>query len=126
MGLMTTAGADTNSSFKYVRIIDEKERAVIDVGMPALSIYKPSAIFVNSNTPAYVHYVFSLVQWALPSRYHSIHKNELARAMVGGTQNALVELRQKRAQGSDTFQPEVEFYEYEDMKPFFDNDDPQS
>ncbi|HEY0341469.1 MAG TPA: hypothetical protein VGC34_11735, partial [Steroidobacteraceae bacterium] len=125
MGLMTAAGADINSSFTYVRIIGEKEKAVSGVGIPALGIYKPSVIFGNSNTPSYLHYIFPAVQWALPSRYHAIHKNELARAMFEGTQKALVELQQKQAQGNALPEPEVEFYEYSDMKPFFNKDDPR-
>jgi hypothetical protein len=65
------------------------EKAVTGVGIPALGIYKPSVIFGNSNTPSCLHYVFPAVQWVLPSRYHSIHKNELARAMFEGTQRSL-------------------------------------
>jgi len=117
LGLMTAAGADIKSSITYVRIIGEKEKAVTGVGIPAVGIYKPSVIFGNSNTPSYLHYVFPAVQWVLPSRYHSIHKNELARAMFEGTQKALGELAQGAA-------PEVKFYEYSDMKPFFNKDDP--
>jgi hypothetical protein len=108
-----------------VRIIGEKEKAVTGVGIPALGIYKPSVIFGNSNTPAYLHYVFPAVQCVLPSRYHSIHKNELARAMFEGTQKALAELQQKQAQGGALPEPEVRFYEYSDMKPFFNKDDPK-
>jgi uncharacterized protein YbjT (DUF2867 family) len=125
MGLMTAVGSDIKSSFKYVRIIGEKERAVIAVGLPALGIYKPSVIVGNSNTPSYLHYVFPAVQWAVPSRYHSIHKNELARAMFEGTQQALAELQQKQAQGGTFLRPEVKSYEYRDMRPFFNRDDPR-
>ena len=123
MGLMTAAGANIKSSFTYVRIIGEKEKAVTGVGIPALGIYKPSVIFGNSNTPSYLHYVFPAVQWVLPSRYHSIHKNELARAMFEGTQKALAELQQEKAEGGALPEPEIKFYEYRDMKPFFDKDD---
>lgn len=123
MGLMTAAGSDIKSSFTYARIIGEKEMAVTAVGIPALGIYKPSVIFGNSNTPPYLHYLFPAVQWALPSRYHSIHKNELARAMFEGTQQALAELQQKQAQGSGLPEPEVKSYEYSGMKPFFNKDD---
>lgn len=84
LGLMTAVGSDIKSSFTYVRIIGEKEKAVIGVGIPALGIYKPSVIFGNSNTPSYLRYVFPPVECVLPSRYHSIHKNELARAMFEG------------------------------------------
>jgi uncharacterized protein YbjT (DUF2867 family) len=123
MGLMTAAGSDIKSSFTYARIIGEKEKVVTGVGIPTLSIYKPGVIFGNSNTPSYLHYVFPAVQWALPSRYHSIHKNELARAMFEGTQTALGELQQKLSEGGAFPTPVVKFYEYSDMKPFFNKDD---
>jgi uncharacterized protein YbjT (DUF2867 family) len=121
LGLMTAAGADIKSSFTYARIIGEKERAVAGVGILALSIYKPSVIFGNSNTPAYLHHILPAVQFVLPSRYHSIHKNELARAMVEGTQKALAELQQKRSEGGAPT-PVVKSYEYRDMKPFFNQE----
>ena len=124
MGLMTAAGSDIKSSFTYVRIMGEKERAATGVGIPALGIYKPSVIFGNSNTPAYLRYVFAAVQCVLPSRYHSIHKNELARAMFEGTQKALAELQQKQAEGA-LATPVVKYYEYSDMKPFFREDQPE-
>lgn len=123
LGLMTAAGADIKSSFTYARIIGEKEKAVTGVGIPTLSIYKPSVIFGNSNTPSYLHYVVPAVQFVLPSRYHSIHKNELARAMFEGTQKALAELQQKLSEGGAFLKPKVKFYEYGDMKPLFKSHD---
>jgi hypothetical protein len=102
----------------YARIIGEKEQAVTGVGIPVLGIYRPSVIFGNSNTPSYLRYVFPAVQWALPSRFHSIHKNELARAMFAGTQEALCQLKQQLDQGALP-PPQVKSYEYSDMKPFF-------
>ncbi len=122
MGLMTAVGSDIKSSFTYVRVIGEKEQAVTRVGIPALGIYKPSVIFGNSNTPSYLRYLFPAVQWVLPSRYHAIHKNELARAMFEGTQRALAELQQKQAQGGALPGPEVRCYEYRDMKPLFNQE----
>ena len=122
MGLLTAAGSDIKSSFSYVRIIGEKEKAVTDVGIPALGVFKPSVILGNSNTPSYLNYVFPAVQFVLPSRYHAIHKNQLARAMFEGTQRALAELQQKQAEGT-FLGPEVKFYEYGDMKRFFTADD---
>jgi uncharacterized protein YbjT (DUF2867 family) len=124
MGLMTAAGSDIKSSFTYARIIGEKENAVSGVGIPALGIYKPSVILGNSNTPSYLRYVFPALECVLPSRYHSIHKNELARAIFVGTQKALAELQQKQAQGDALPGPEVKSYEYSDMKPLFNKDDP--
>jgi uncharacterized protein YbjT (DUF2867 family) len=125
MGLMTAVGADVKSSFTYARLIGEKEKAVTGVGIPALGIYKPSVIFGNSNTPTYLHYVLPAVQWLLPSRYHSIHKNELARAMFEGTQKAVAELQQKQAEGGALPEPKVKSYEFSDVKPFFNKDYPK-
>jgi hypothetical protein len=122
MGLMTAAGADIKSSVLYVRIMGEKERAVAGVGIPALGLYKPSVIFGNSNTPSYLRYLFPAVQWALPSRYHAIHKNELARAMFEGTHRALAELQQQQAPGGTLPEPAVKSYEYRGMKPLFNKD----
>jgi uncharacterized protein YbjT (DUF2867 family) len=123
MGLMTAAGSDIKSSFTYARIIGEKEKAVTGIGIPTLGIYKPSVILGNSNTPPYLRYVFPAVQFVLPSRYHAIHRNELARAMFEGTQKARAELQHKQAQGGALPPPVVKSYEYSDMKPFFDKDD---
>jgi hypothetical protein len=122
MGLMTAAGSDINSSLKYVRIIGEKEKAVTGVGIPALGIYKPSVIFGNSNTPSYLRYIYPAVEWALPSRYHSIHKNELAGAIFEGTQKALAGLQQKQAKNGALPEPEVKSYEYGDMRSLFNTD----
>jgi hypothetical protein len=80
----------------------------------------------NSNTPSYLRYVFPAVQFVLPSRYHSIHKNELARAMFEGTQKALVELQQKLSEGGAHLTSEVKFYEYTDMKPLFNKGNKES
>lgn len=125
LGLMTAAGADSKSLFTNVRIMGEKEKAVSSVGLAALGIYRPSVILGNSNTPSYLNYVFPALQWMLPSRFHAIHKNDLARAMVEGTQRALGELQQKRSVGAAFPTPVVKSYEYRDMKPFFNKDDPK-
>jgi uncharacterized protein YbjT (DUF2867 family) len=125
MGLMTAVGSDIKSSFSYVRIIGEKEEAVAGVGIPALGVYKPSVIFGNTNTPSYLRYLFPAVQSILPSRYHAIHKNQLARAMFQGTQKALADLQHTQAQSGTLSTPVVKYYEYSDMQPFFNLDDPK-
>ena len=51
----------------------------------------------------------------MPSRYHSIHKNDLARAMVAQSEQAFFAL----AQGKGRAAPAVKVFEYEGMKPFF-------
>jgi hypothetical protein len=56
-----------------------------------------------------------LFDWAMPSRYHSIHKNDLARAMVAQSEQAFLAL----AQGKGPAIPAVKTLEYREMEPFF-------
>ena len=56
-----------------------------------------------------------LFHWAMPSRYHSIHKNDLARAMVAQSEQAFFAL----TQGAGPAAPAVKILEYKEMKPFF-------
>ncbi len=56
-----------------------------------------------------------LFQWAMPSRYHSIHKNDLARAMVAQSEQAFLAL----AQGKGPAPPAVKILEYKEMELFF-------
>jgi hypothetical protein len=72
-------------------------------------------ILGNSNTPSALGFVMPLFQWAMPSRYHSIHKNDLARAMVAQSEQAFLAL----AQGQGPAAPAVKILEYKEMKPFF-------
>jgi hypothetical protein len=51
-----------------------------------------------------------LVHWAMPSKYHSIHKNDLARAMVAQSEEAFRAIPQA---------PTVKILEYGEMKRFF-------
>jgi hypothetical protein len=78
-------------------------------------VYRPGAILGNSNTPGFLGYLMPLLHWAIPSRYHSIHKNDLARAMVAQSEQAFLAI----AQGNAPRQPVVKILEYRDMKPFF-------
>ena len=56
-----------------------------------------------------------LLHWAMPSKYHSIHKNDLARAMVAQSEQAFLALAQNHAPQ----QPTVKVLEYKEMAPFF-------
>ncbi len=114
-GVMTAAGADPEAGMKYAKIIGEKEKAVESVNFDFLGIYRPAVILGNSNTPGTLGYVMPLLHWAMPSRYHSIHKNDLARAMVAQSEQAFVAMTQGNASKEAT----VKIFEYEDMAPFF-------
>lgn len=114
-GVMTAIGANPDARIKYTKIIGEKEKAVESVQFDFLGVYRPAVILGNSNTPGSLGYVMPLLHWAMPSRYHSIHKNDLARAMVAQSEEAFLEI----AQGNGSGKPTVKVLEYEEMKRFF-------
>src|SRR6476661_7933328 len=122
-GVMTAVGANPDARMKYVKIIGEKEKAVESVNFDFLGVYRPAVILGNSNTPGVLGYVMPLLHWAMPSKYHSIHKNDLARAMVAQSEQALLAIARCEAPKEAT----VKILEYKEMKPFFvksENDEP--
>jgi hypothetical protein len=56
-----------------------------------------------------------LLDWARPSKYHSIHKNDLARAMVAQSEQAFLAV----AQGNPPREGTVKILEFKEMEPFF-------
>ncbi len=114
-GFMTAVGADPGAGTKYAKIIGEKEKAVESVGFDFLGLYRPAVILGNSNTPGVLGHVMPLLDWALPSRYHSIHKNDLARAMVAQSEQSFLAI----AQGNAPAKATVKILEYREMEPFF-------
>src|SRR5689334_25277765 len=112
---MTAVGADPAAGMKYAKIIGEKEEAVESVKFDFLGVYRPAVILGNSNTPGVLGYVMPLLHWAMPSRYHSIHKNDIARAMVSQSEQAFLTI----AQGNAPKEPVVKVLEYNEMKRFF-------
>jgi hypothetical protein len=69
----------------------------------------------QANTPNVLSYVMPLLHWAMPSKYHSIHRNDLARAMVAHSEQAFLAI----AQGNAPKEATVKILEYKDMEPFF-------
>jgi uncharacterized protein YbjT (DUF2867 family) len=115
LAMMTAAGADPRSSSKYLRVIGDKEKKSKELQFDFLGLYRPAMILGNTNTPAALGFVVPLLHWAMPSRYHSIHKNDLARAMVVNSEQAFLAL----AQGEAPAGPVVKILEYKEMEPFF-------
>ena len=115
LAMMTAAGADSQSSIKYVRNIGDKEKKAEALGFDFLGLYRPGVILGNSNTPSALGLVMPLFHWAMPSRYHSIHKNDLARAMVAQSEQAFLALAQRNGPAT----PAVRILEYKEMEPFF-------
>ncbi len=123
LAMMTAVGANPQSSTKYLRNIGDKEKMSEALGFDFLGLYRPSVILGNSNTPSTLGAVMPLLHWAMPLRYHSIHKNDLARAMVAQSEQAWLAL----AQGTGAAAPVVKILEYREMEPFFvagDSDSP--
>ena len=123
LAMMTAAGANPQSSTKYLRNIGDKEQSAKELGFDFLGLYRPAVILGNSNTPSALGLVMPLLHWAMPSRYHSIHKNDLARAMVAQSEQAFLALAQSKAAAG----PVVKILEYTGMEPFFvagDRDEP--
>jgi len=121
LAMMTAVGANSQSSNKYIRNIGDKETKSVELKFDFLGLYRPAVILGNSNTPAALGLVMPLFHWAMPSRFHSIHKNDLARAMVAQSEQAFLAL----ALGQNQSVPAVKILEYREMKPFFvagDND----
>lgn len=114
-GVMTAIGADPEAGMKYARILGEKEKAVESVDFDFLGLYRPAVILGNTNTPGVLGYAMPLLHWAMPSRYHSIHKNDLARAMVAQSEQAFLAI----AQGNAPRKRTVKILEYKEMKAFF-------
>lgn len=113
-GVMTAVGANPDSRMQYAKIIGEKENAVESVHFDFLGVYRPAVILGNSNTPGILGYVMPLLHWVMPSRFRSIHKNDLARAMVAQSEQALRAI----AQGNAPLQATVRILEYKEMEAF--------
>lgn len=79
---------------KHAKIIGEKEKAVESVKFDFLGIYRPAVILGNANTPSVLNYLMPLLHWAMPSRYHSIYKNDLARAIEAQSEQAFLAMAQ--------------------------------
>lgn len=110
--VMTAAGADAGSRVRYARFIGEKEEAARAVGFERLGLFRPSVILGNSNTPGLLELAMRPIDWVMPSsRLRAIRKEEVARAMVGWSEEALAGL--KAGAG-------VEVLEYKEMRRFFE------
>jgi len=110
--VMTAVGADPNARMKYAKIIGEKEKAVESVKFDVLGIFRPAVILGNSNTPGVLNYVMPPLHWIMPSRYHSIHKNDLARAMVAHSEQSFLAIAQRNVPR----EPTVKILEYKEME----------
>lgn len=113
-GVMTAAGANPQARMNYAKIIGEKEKVIESLKFNFLGLYRPAVILGNSNTPRVLNYIMPQLDWALPSRYHSIHKNDLACAMVAQSEQAFLAIAQDDSRGAT-----VKILEFKEMQTFF-------
>ncbi len=81
--LLTAVGAgrsQTNSRFKYVRVMSKKQESVAAVGFEKLAIFQPGTIVGNTHTPRWVTPFMGLIPDSLG--WGNIHLDELAGAFV--------------------------------------------
>eukprot|EP00298_Acanthocystis_sp_HF-20_P028951 c7816_g1_i1.p1 GENE.c7816_g1_i1~~c7816_g1_i1.p1 ORF type:complete len:236 (-),score=61.57 c7816_g1_i1:20-700(-) len=49
---------------------------------PSLSIFRPSTLIGNSNTPSFFNWLAPNIRWALPTKFRDIHIDDLGLGMV--------------------------------------------
>jgi uncharacterized protein YbjT (DUF2867 family) len=76
--LLSAAGSNTRSRFRYVRIMGMKEDTVRKLGFTRLAIFRPGIIVGNAHTPAWVGWLGSLV----PGRFGNIDQRTLGRSIA--------------------------------------------
>ncbi len=108
-GVMTAMGANPEARTRYARILGEKEKAIEALHFDFLGLYRPAVMLGNSNTPEWLNALMPRVHWAMPRKYWSVHKNDLARAMVAQSEEAWA----RPQQGV------VKILEYPEMEPYF-------
>jgi uncharacterized protein YbjT (DUF2867 family) len=93
---MSAIGADIKASEtgsgaagmpRYARVKGEAEQAVLDQGIPVVSIFRPSVIIGSQHTPWALAAVLSLVSPLIPAKYRPIQATQIARAMVAVTKD---------------------------------------
>jgi uncharacterized protein YbjT (DUF2867 family) len=112
--LMTAAGADPSARTTYIKTMGEKETTVKALAFDFLGVFRPGVILGNTNTPNLLGSLMPLVHWALPAKYHSVHKNDLARAMVAQSEQAFEAIAQNHGSKGIT-----KLLEFTEMKAFF-------
>lgn len=94
LAFMSAIGADINAKAtgsgaagmsRYARVKGESEQAVLDQGLQAVSIFRPSLIIGSQHTPRTMATASSLLSPLMPARYRPIRSTEIAQAMVAIT-----------------------------------------
>lgn len=84
--LVSSVGADTNSSNFYLRLKGEVEEAVGKMAIPYIGIFQPSLLLGNRNEfrlgEKISQLIMPLFSFAIPSKYKPISAKSVAQAMI--------------------------------------------
>ncbi|KAJ3089230.1 hypothetical protein HK100_007824 [Physocladia obscura] len=98
--LLTSVGADANAAWSpitrsgagggwYFHCKGQVEQNFLKMGFDSVSAVRPSTLVGSPNTPSWVPFVQSAIDWALPARFNRIDVDNLAAAFVSQSQRAL-------------------------------------
>jgi len=87
MSLLGAVGADSKSWTNYMKFKGEAENAIIDANFGlGCGLFRPSLLVTDEERygigQSILQSFFPKISWVLPSNYHEIHVNDLARAML--------------------------------------------
>ena len=85
LSLLGSVGADSQSKNRYLRVKGCAEEAVRDAGLARVSWFRPSLLVTDEIRyglqDRVTQFVFPLLSWMLPRRFHQIRVGDLGRAM---------------------------------------------
>lgn len=94
LAIVTSMGADTNSTFFYNRVKGEVERDLTALNYPTLLIFRPSLLFGNRSETRFgerlAEGAMRLFNPLIPAKYKGVEAAKVANAMLTTTQEGLV------------------------------------
>ncbi|MCK8491164.1 oxidoreductase [Spirosoma sp. RP8] len=94
LAIVTSMGADTNSTFFYNRVKGEVERDLTALNYPTLLIFRPSLLLGNRSETRFgerlAEGAMRLFNPLIPAKYKGVEAAKVANAMLTNTQEGLV------------------------------------
>ncbi len=94
LAIVTSMGADTNSTFFYNRVKGEVERDLTALNYPTLLIFRPSLLLGNRSETRFgerlAEGAMRLFNPLIPAKYKGVEAAKVANAMLTTTQEGLV------------------------------------
>lgn len=96
LAFMSSVGADPKAKEtgsgaagmpRYLRVKGESELAVKENGPPVVSLFRPSMIIGSKHTPWILEKMLPALSFITPAKFKSITVEQIAKAMVGMSQN---------------------------------------